>query len=676
MSQLSKQSISLRSYINGLIQLYNDLDAIRIPENILNRVILDANEDLNNLFKKTAKVIKDNKQVPVQNNKLNTYDEALRATLVLIEPNKFKFIHYLKSFEQLYDEKKQINVFVNGNTEQNDTFETSLKCDILSKWSSSSKLRDFLTNKHTITLDELILFVITVPDDYTLGENDEFFRAILVLLGSRITNILLPDYDKLINKSDEHSYSALYKIIGPRFETKVAAYLRHRIFSHPFFKYLKSYFKIVRQVHIKNKIYDFCIFIWNGSEFVNRLMIEIQEDGGNHEYSPNDIDKKIIAIHNKVEIMYFRKAEYNIKNNQGNYLNNVFWSDFEPYLMALLLNADVYCRRKYLELPFIRSKAELDNLENQLEIEEDEDRCEKINDAIVKLKIKTSSENDMLKIFDWKELSQKNKKGAVINLTDVLRMANINDAQSVIKRYKINNLIDWKVMMKIFSSCVKIDLRDNLIDYLTEVEDNYEKIIYYKDKYQAFINELNDWYRSYQDKQRENLYNRELEAVKHDLRISNGLRENTNLQLKEVVQSSLAYKNMIDTKNIQYSADDNTIKNSHQELLHDLILLDKKKDNYIKKKYDQPVKQFISKFNTSDDKQLIFKNRPDIKIMYDANNETKTVKFSNMVAYCLERGVQPSICKQYASSILHGISIEDDTEIPFLEFVDNTMSFS
>ena len=625
-------------------------------------------------------------QPEIQNqtiNKPNNFHEAYELAFKKAQSNKDKFIAYLKSFKTLYDEENKIDVFVDGNSEQNDTFETSLKSDILIKWSPSSKLRDFLKDCHSKTLKELIKFLITVPDDDTKGKNDEFLTANLILFNSIISNKFLPDYNLLQNRL---LYGPLYDTIKPRFETKFSAYTKNRINSNSFFNLVKSYFKIEQQVCIEGKFYDFCIAIKQGDAYVIKLMVEVQENGGNHEYSQNDIDKKLIAVRNHKEIVYFRKAAYEQDNgnNMTNYINEfwhgspdkegIFKHGFEDYLTALLLNADIYCRRKYLELEFINAKTKLDKFEKQLDEEEDEQILEKINEEIIKLNIDIASANNMLQIFDWKELSQKSKKGDIIDLDAVFKMTEIIDdinlRQNIIREYNIkNNKIDWKVMMYIISIyCKDITLKTKLMSYLIKVEDKYEEILGFKDKYQNFKDDLSEWFHKYQKELQDSKHNKELDKVKHELSHAKSINDTNESIWTRFLNETINYKNMHNKYDVAYSPDDSSIEETFDDKLKEMIKFDKNKNNYIKNKFERKVKDFTFSFNFTEDDARAFSNRPDIKINF-SRNTPNTIKYSDFRAYCLQRGIQPTVCEQYITIIYPQANLADHTEIPFLYFV-------
>jgi len=611
------------------------------------------------------------------NNKSNTFQDAVNLLLQVIEPNKLKFIEHLKSFDVLYNVKNNINVFVDGNSEQNDTFETSLKSDILINWSPSSKLREWLKGSHSKTLKELIKFLITVPDDDTKGKNNEFLNANLILFNSIVSNLFLPDYNLLQNRQ---LYGSLYDIIKPRFETKFTAYTKNRINSNPFFNLVKSYFKIEQQVCIEGKFYDFCIAIKQGNQYIIKLMVEVQENGGNHEYSQNDIDKKLIAIRNQKEIVYFRKAAYEQDNgnNRTTYLDEfwygstdkegIFKHGFEDYLMALLLNSDVYCRRKYLELEFINTKIILDKLRKQF----DENPSEELDIKIEMLNDTLKSESNMLQIFEWKELSQTNKQCNVIDLNIVFEMAKIINTKTkseIIKRYETtNDVIDWKVMVKIFSYGNEIDLKDQLNNYLTNIEDKYEKILEYKDKYQNFKDGLSEWFHKYQKELQDSKHNKELDKVKHELSHAKSINDTNESIWTRFLNETINYKNMHNQYDVEYSPNDVSIEESFDTKLKEMIKFDKNKNNYIKNKFEQKVKDFTFNFNFTEDDARAFSNRQDIRINF-SRNTPNTIKYSDFVAYCLQRGIQKTVCEQYVSIISPDADIADNTNIPFLYFV-------
>ena len=221
-------------------------------------------------------------------------------------------------------------------------------------------------------------------------------------------------------------------------------------------------------------------------------------------------------------------------------------------------------------------------------------------------------------------------------------------------------------MVKIFASCDEIDLTDKLCDYLTSIEDKYEEILNYKNKYQNFKDGLNDWFIKYQKELQDSKHNKEMDRLKHELEQEKSIKDNNDKIFTELLDETIKYKNI--HNDFEYSPEDIIIKESFNNKLNEIINFNKNKYNYIKNKYEQKVKDFIYSYNVTEDDSLLLLNYPKIKIIFNRNIET-TIKYSDLEAYFVLNGVQKTVCKQIARMLKPDADIGDNTNIPYIAFI-------
>jgi len=651
--------------------------------------------------------------------------KKLKPTFAMLHKyiNLNNFINYLKSFNEL------IGVFVDGISSSNYKFEASLYVDILKNFFKSSKMfaffkKDEYTFKYTVTVQELIEYLISTPDDATLGKHDEIFLCNMMLFNCTFDINKLPDYDTLINEKKIEPY---HNYIEPREETQVLAYFKYRILNEPFFTfkssddinakpYFKDCFKFVNQYRINDadgiKIYDLAIAIknFNTNKYDVKLLLEVQEAKGGHVNNPEDDKKKLIAINNDVDIMYYRLYHYyhnpdTLKATYNRYFN---------FVKALILESNVECRKEYLKFKYTQSyRADKVVLENEKLTCKNKTRLTEIRDQLQIIQDKLDSEKILLQILKWKDDSRNvtlnnnndhididitdenydlehdcdplnDKTNKVINLDEVIeilksRIKNIkqniiNEYNNKIKYDDNKHHIDWDLLAEIIMIYSKTEIRQTLLSYLLKVEVIYEDILKLDKKYQTFNKNLIRWSHSYKSNDKNDKHNKELAIQKDNTARTTSLN---NYLIEKINDFSLVstqfYEAMEKNMSFEVSNDVFTIYDNYSIKLKEFNNLNFNMEANVTNKYKIDHKNYV--FGSTDG-EFIFVNRPDLDIKY---KKTKyiAIKYGTFLAICIANGVPSNICYEYVSKyLLRNVVINDGMNIPNLEINDELLNIN
>ena len=659
------------------------------------KVVLPISKQADTIVKDVADLKTDekNKKQPK-----NGYDIFLKYI------NIDSYIGYLMSILELKD------FFSNDSITSNYKADTLFPINFLKQHYKSSGMREFFKDnekkqKSGVTVKELINGLFLIQDTDRKGSHDEIFLSIMKLLGCTFDVNKLPDYNTIKNKKDLVPY---YNWIKPRFETRVLAYFKYRIYNEPLIKFiskkdkdaipiLQSYFRFTNQYKIKRdctmdqrkyKFYDLGLEIKTGKAveaFTCKLLLEVQENNKGHIDNPNDDEKKALAIRNKMQIMYYRQHEY---KKDASSLSRKY-GEYFTYLQALLLNADIQCRREYLKFKYTQSyKTHKEILDNELKDCKDKVRIAEIKVALQNIDRKIKSEDTLLMILNWKEQSQNALENSKITMhgdNPLIKVDNLNnDVKSnmikqfnedifllqndnpvcrvialdenfldvtqirekdlkndIIPTYTKNNLIkldkgiyyvSWQSLVQIIGDYALENIKATLLQYLTNVESVYERIIKLKDFYQSFKDDLTDWKHTFELIERKEDYSNETKdyintiamqklIIKQLIREYNSLKE----EYKDLVADSVGALEVLNNEKVLDKFNNpnkkyipiHTFKHRVDQAFDFKHIENIENHVYSKKVHKIKSNKYV--FNNTDG-EVIYTNRPDVNIKFKLNN--------------------------------------------------------
>ena len=647
------------------------------------------------------------------------------------------FIEYLMSILALKD------LFSNDTTKSNYKEETSFSVPILKKhYKSSNMLKLFEKYKLTITVKQLIEHLISVQDLDRKGKHDEIFLSVMKLLGCTFDINKLPDYHNIKMISALKPY---YNYIKPRFETKVLAYFKYRIYNEPLIKFvssreknaipiLQTFFRFNNQYKIKRdcsidqrkyKFYDLGLEIKVSNttdDYECKLLLEVQENSKGHIDNPNDDEKKILAIRKNMEIVYYRQHEY---SKDSSSLARKY-EEYFTYLQALLLNADIQCRREYLKFQYTESyKTHKEILDDELKICKDKNRITEINVALQNINRKIKSEDTLLTILNWKEQSQKavdsenikmhgdsvlkkvdnfnndikskiirklndkifllqndNPASRVIALDaeflDIARISEKKSKDKIIPIYTKNNLIkfddgkyyvSWQSLVQIIGDYADGDIKATLLQYLTNVESVYERIIELKDFYQLFKDDLLAWKHEYELTEHKEDYSNEIRDYTNTIALTKTLNNFVISEYKDFTIECINFLKFLNSKKVLDKFDDINDKyaavNAFKLRLEHASTFEENIANHFSKKTHK-IKSNKYVFNATDD-EIIYTNRPDVKIKYKSTNYTP-IDYTTALGINILLGVSKLTFDKYIKECIDDeIELNEGTPINNLE---------
>ena len=372
--------------------------------------------------------------------------------------------------------------------------------------SHESKSKKIEMLRDEIPLDDLIDFFLMVQDINMKGQYHEYIPFHKMIFNyEELIDIYFKTNKEDINKEKIDMYHSLINYYGfcddqyadhfkVRYETQVINLIQNRFKYDEFLGKFYDQIKIVFQHTIDNetKFNDICI--------MDDIIIEIQENDGNHYNNPNDNYKKEIAIRdNKIIIYYYQKKD---NRNKQNYFNT-FYLQLKKLVAANLFKKYPESCMHYRTIDFYDiNREELHKRREELKIA----TRNNVNDQLSKLQLRIDKLKDILinssretlnKFFNWRDESYRCKVNKqddrCIDLYELLEETKIDELNydKIVDKYnddileitqdngQTKYMINWLTINFIVIDPLNDDenTKRNLMRYHVYADESYKKII-------------------------------------------------------------------------------------------------------------------------------------------------------------------------------------------------------